>query len=403
MVDKRRWRYLNQRKIGTGKVIYWMSRDIRVEDNWAMIMASDLADSLRSDVEIVFVRVKKFLEARREIFEQLEKAISGVAASAAKRRIKLRVIEGEPAEVIKKLCKDEKIAAIVTDFSPLRIGREWREDVAAEIAIPLYEVDAHNIVPAWIVSDKQEYGAYTIRPKLLRVLPEYLVEYPKEWKSLGNRELKDFAGRVVLFEDKRNDPNAEATSRLSSQLHFGQLSAARVALTIDNAVYLEELIVRRELAENYCLHNANYDNPKGFPAWARETLHEHEKDEREFLYSRDEFEEARTHDKLWNSAQKQMLTTGYMHGFMRMYWAKKILEWSESATQAQATAIYLNNKYEIDGRDPNGYAGIAWSIGGVHDRPWFERPIFGKIRYMNESGCRRKFAVERYIKKWLTN
>ncbi len=253
------------------------------------------------------------------------------------------------------------------------------------------------------MSDKQEYGAYTIRPKLLKVLPEYLVEFPKEWKSLGSRELKDFAGRVVLFEDKRNDPNAEATSRLSSQLHFGQLSAARVALTIDNAVYLEELIVRRELAENYCLHNANYDNPKGFPTWARETLHEHEKDKREFLYSREEFEEARTHDRLWNSAQKQMLTTGFMHGFMRMYWAKKILEWSENAAQAQTTAIYLNDKYEIDGRDPNGYAGIAWSIGGVHDRPWFERAVFGKIRYMNESGCRRKFAVERYIKKWLTN
>jgi deoxyribodipyrimidine photo-lyase len=161
--------------------------------------------------------------------------------------------------------------------------------------------------------------------------------------------------------------------------------------------FLEELIIRRELSDNFCYYEPDYDSFAGFPDWARRTLEEHRKDEREFLYTKKQFEDAATHDELWNAAQREMVTTGKMHGYMRMYWAKKILEWTESPEEALDVAIKLNDKYELDGRDPNGYTGVAWSIGGVHDRPWFERHVFGKVRYMNARGCARKFDVSRYI------
>ncbi|GIR29916.1 MAG: hypothetical protein CM15mP44_1990 [Candidatus Neomarinimicrobiota bacterium] len=130
------------------------------------------------------------------------------------------------------------------------------------------------------------------------------------------------------------------------------------------------------------------------------TLDEHRNDERDYLYPKEQFEEAKTHDHLWNAAQIQMMTTGKMHGYMRMYWAKKIMEWSPSPEIAQQIAIDLNDKYQLDGRDPNGYTGIAWSIGGVHDRAWFERPVYGKIRYMNYNGCKSKFDVAKYVKMY---
>lgn len=191
---------------------------------------------------------------------------------------------------------------------------------------------------------------------------------------------------------------------MSPYLHFGQISAQRVALEVraktDKAdEFLEELLLRRELADNFCHYNQNYDNPDGFPDWARKTIAEHRRDPRTYLYSLEQLEQAETHDALWNAAQMEMVKTQKMHGYLRMYWAKKILEWSESAEQAMAYAILLNDKYSLDGRDPNGYTGIAWSIGGVHDRAWGERAVFGKIRYMSYEGCRRKFDVERYIQR----
>src|SRR5512133_2046312 len=161
--------------------------------------------------------------------------------------------------------------------------------------------------------------------------------------------------------------------------------------------FLEELIIRKELSDNFCFYNPHYDKPEGFPAWAKKTLKEHHKDKREFIYSPEEFESFRTHDELWNAAQKQMVIKGTMPGYLRMYWAKKILEWTRNEEDALRIAIYLNDKYQLDGRDPNGYAGCAWSIGGMHDRAWGEREVFGKIRYMNRKGCERKFDVERYI------
>jgi deoxyribodipyrimidine photo-lyase len=199
------------------------------------------------------------------------------------------------------------------------------------------------------------------------------------------------------------------SSNLSPYLHFGQISAQRIALETykrkhnieTKDAFLEELIVRRELSDNFCFYNKNYDSFDGFPEWAKKTLNEHRKDKREFTYNLEQFEKAKTHDDLWNAAQIEMVKTGKMHGYMRMYWAKKILEWTETPEEALEFSIYLNDKYELDGRDPNGYTGCAWSIGGVHDRAWTERPVFGKIRYMNYNGAKRKFDVKRYIQKYL--
>ncbi|RMD48713.1 MAG: hypothetical protein D6830_06350 [Ignavibacteria bacterium] len=198
-----------------------------------------------------------------------------------------------------------------------------------------------------------------------------------------------------------------ATSNMSPHLHFGNISAQRMAFVLagtddeNHSSYLEELIIRRELSDNYVYYNSNYDNFKGFPNWARRTLDYHRNDEREYLYTLVEFENGATHEELWNAAQKELVSTGKIHGYMRMYWAKKILEWSDSPEEAQRIAIYLNDKYGLDGVDPNGYTGIAWSVGGVHDRAWSERPVFGKVRYMNYNGCKRKFNVEKYIAKQL--
>ena len=166
------------------------------------------------------------------------------------------------------------------------------------------------------------------------------------------------------------------------------------------SAFLEELIVRRELSDNFCFYNKNYDTVEGFPEWARKALDKERTTKREYLYTKEEFEQAKTHDELWNAAQMEMLVTSKMHGYMRMYWAKKILEWTESPEEALEVAIYLNDKYSLDGRDPNGYAGIAWSIGGVHDRSWFSRPVYGTVRYMARSGCDKRFDTKAYIAKW---
>jgi deoxyribodipyrimidine photo-lyase len=317
--------------------------------------------------------------------------------------------------------------------------------VIKNIDISFYEVDAHNIVPCWTASSKQEYAAYTIRPKLRRLLPDFLKPFPHLKKHSHNwgekfispdwarclktldvdrtvtevgwiesgekaafRVMKKFIkNRLDLYDKQRNDPVKDGQSGLSPYIHFGQISAQRIALEVHDAMagknsrdaFIEELIIRRELADNFCFYNTNYANVEGFPAWAKKTLNEHRNDRRKYIYTREQFENALTHDNLWNAAQMEMVKKGKMHGYMRMYWAKKILEWTESPEQAMEIAVYLNDRYELDGRDPNGYAGIAWSIGGVHDRAWNERPVFGKIRYMSYNGLKTKFDIKEYIKK----
>jgi deoxyribodipyrimidine photo-lyase len=232
------------------------------------------------------------------------------------------------------------------------------------------------------------------------------------WIRSGEREahralIKFIKHKLSLYQELRNDPAMDGQSNLCPYLHFGQLSAQRIALEVMKAdaakevkdAFLEELIVRRELSDNFCFYNHDYDSFAGFPDWAKKTLDKHRKDLRAYIYSREQFENGETHDGLWNAAQMEMVKRGKMHGYMRMYWAKKILEWTPSPEIAIETAIYLNDKYELDGRDPNGYTGIAWSMGGVHDRAWNERNVFGKVRFMSYNGCKSKFDIKRYIER----
>jgi deoxyribodipyrimidine photo-lyase len=194
---------------------------------------------------------------------------------------------------------------------------------------------------------------------------------------------------------------------MSPYLHFGQISPLFIALQTHAAkgikkqnkdAYLEELVVRRELSMNYCFYNPHYDSYSGLPDWAQKTLKAHRNDKREYIYSITELERARTHDPYWNAAQREMLLTGKMHNYMRMYWGKKILEWSATPEDAFKNALYLNNKYELDGRDPNSFTGVAWCFA-KHDRPWNERAVFGTVRYMSSSGLERKFDMDAYVQK----
>lgn len=446
MINEKRVRLLQKGNETNGPVIYWMSRDQRVHDNWALLFAQELAVEKKKNLAVVFNLVPTFLEATIRQYGFMIKGLQQVESELNKFNIPFFLTRGNPENEIPLLLNKLNASILVSDFDPLKIKRIWKRDVAKKINIPFFEVDAHNIVPCLFISNKVEFGAYTIRPKIHKALPEFLDEFPElkkmksselqsekinwteiinslevnkkvkevDWIKPGEANaqitLKEFLeSRLDRYAEDRNDPNKNALSNLSPYLHFGQISAQRVALTVEQfykknpsaEAFLEELIVRRELSDNFCYYNPKYNSFEGFPDWAKKTLNDHRKDKREFTYTLEEFEQAKTHDELWNAAQMEMVTTGKMHGYMRMYWAKKILEWSKSPEEALRIAIYLNDKYELDGRDPNGYVGCAWSIGGVHDRAWTERPVFGKIRYMNFNGAKRKFDVQSYIDKHL--
>ena len=438
----------------SGAVIYWMSRDQRAHDNWALLHAAQLAAASGAPLHVAFCLQRSFLGAPLRHFSFMLDGLEQVEAELADHGIAFHLLRGAPGDALPELVAARGAAAVVCDFSPLRVAREWRDAVAAALpdGVGLVEVDAHNVVPAWRASDKQEVGARTLRPKIERLLPEFLTEFPElptmpsgtaaggaaagvrvdwaavragleldasvgpiDWCAAGERAahaaLDDFCrgGRLARFAAKRNDPNAHALSNLSPYYHFGQLAPQRGALRVRDErarhgegvkSFIEESVVRRELADNYCFHQPAYDSLDGAAGWARDSLRLHAADAREHVYTRAELEGARTHEDVWNAAQTELATTGKMHGFMRMYWAKKILEWTASPEDALREAIYLNDKYSIDGRDPNGYVGIAWSVMGVHDMGWAERPIFGKIRYMNYNGCKRKFDVKAYVAQW---
>jgi len=442
MIEKR-GRKRNKHVYKSGPILYWMQREHRVNDNWALLFAQKLAHENNVPLYIVFCLREKFNNSNKRILSFMIKGLKDLEKTCEKFNIPFNIIIGNPETEIVKYINEENIGAIITEFNPLKTERKWRDVISQSISIPFYEVDARNIVPCWIASPKQEFAAYTFRPKITSFLSTYLENYPPVQKqnghfhpfgqplpkilnslkfeknvaesnmfSPGEKEAEKVLSQffVSSFQDyhlHRNDPTKSVTSTLSPYLHFGHISSQRIALEVikshKNASqdsFLEELIVRRELADNYCYYNKYYDSFEGFPSWAQKTLHDHIYDKREHLYTLSQLEKAQTHDPLWNAAMKQALLTGYMHGYMRMYWAKKILEWSPNPGVAQENAIILMDTYFLDGRESSGFTGIAWAIGGVHDRAWFEREIFGKIRYMNFNGAKRKFDTEAYIQKF---
>jgi deoxyribodipyrimidine photo-lyase len=444
MTDPRRIYHLNPVGTQPGCVIYWMQRDQRAIDNWALHYAQERALAIHQPLVVVFCLVPGFLGATIRQYDFMIKGLTVTSRNLGKFNIPFFLLYGLPHDVLPGFAEQMQAGLIVADFNPLRLPMAWKSKVAERISIPFHEVDAHNILPCRHISDKLEYAAFTLRKKVEQQLSEFLTEFPilvrhpdfaafhewigpdwsevmksvrvdrdvpmVDWLLPGENNAADalinfIEERLHTYDTERNIPHRKGQSDLSPYLHFGHLSAQRVAIEImksegnpaSKTAFLEEMIVRRELADNFCLHNPDYDNFNGFQPWARTTLNKHRDDPREYQYTVAQFEHALTHDDLWNAAQREMVVTGKMHGYMRMYWAKKILEWTRSPEEAMAIAIYLNDKYELDGRDPNGYAGIAWAIGGTHDRPWGERSIFGMIRYMNYQGCKRKFDINKYI------
>lgn len=430
-------------------VIYWMEQSQRAEANPALNKALELARQLGKPLLVYFGLTSRYPGATLRAYQFMLEGLQETAATLHALRVPFLLRIEEPPEGIVRLAREVDACAVVGDENPLRHGRAWRETVGRALSIAFLRVDADVVVPA-AAFPQEEWAARTLRPKLHRLLSHYLLPLlppvpsvpwngplpPGEvldvasllsrlsidrsvgpspsftgGRSHGLRRLERFLAEGLYgYHLRRNDPNAEATSRLSPYLHFGQLGVIEVALAVRAsdapepaiAAFLEELIVRRELAINFVRHNPNYDSLEGAPDWARRTLEAHRSDPRPVRYPLSVLEAGATHDLLWNAAQRQMVQTGHMHGYLRMLWAKKLLEWTEDPAEAFAIAVYLNDRYELDGRDANGYAGIAWALGGRHDRPWGpERPILGLIRPISSQAARRKFDTAAYIRRWL--
>jgi deoxyribodipyrimidine photo-lyase len=422
-------------------VLYWSRWNRRADSNHALLFAADLTDRL--ELPLLFLETLGFdRPCASDRFHTFQ--LQGVPATAARLHqtgigfafhLQRRMNDGpHPAQRLAR-----EAAAVVTDECPLP---DPQFDVAA------FAVDSSCIVPAAAIQGRA-YAAYSLRPRIHRLLPLYLkpvpevkVRHPFEGpiaiettevteagipalvaaceidhgvrpalgvpggRTEALRRLNRFLRfRLWRYAREKNEPAARVTSELSPYLHYGHISALEAALAArDYATrnklvteeFLEELIVRRELAFNFVRHSASPDSLEELPDWARATLDAHRGDARRPVYSPDQFEAAATHDALWNAAQRELLLCGTIHGYYRMYWGKKILEWSPTPEEALATMVHLHDRYALDGCDPNTYANLLWCFG-LHDRPWPERPIYGTVRSMSLAGMRRKTDVDGYL------
>jgi len=425
-----------------------MQRAERGIDNHALDVAVHMANELGLPLVVFFSGINNFPYANLRHYYFLNQGLRDVEEDLAERGIGF-VMRRAPHEDHLQFFHDVGAAMVIGDENPMREPERWRTLISKRLAIPFWTVDADVIVPSRML-EKAQFAARTIRPRLKRLLPDFMQPYenPKAakswqrpkgllvddvqldmtrgWKELdrsvlpveefiggthaARKRLKMFVGSMLgSYDRERNRPEVDGTSMLSMYLHFGHIGPLTIALAIEEAVredmslranadaYLDQLITWRELCVNYVLYNDKYDSLEGAEPWALKTIAEHARDERERTYTLKQLEEAKTYDELWNAAQRQMVARGWMHNYVRMYWAKKILEWTPNMKTAMQYAIHLNDKYLLDGRDPNGYGGIAWAIVGKFDRAWGERPVFGKIRYMSGASTGRKFDSRRYI------
>jgi len=440
-------------KRGGKCVLYWMQRSQRGMDNHAVDIAVHGANALGLPLIVYFAAIANFPSANLRHYAFLNQGLPDIEEDLAARNITF-ILRCHPRESHEQMISDVDPALLIGDENPMRAPESWRRTLAERISIPFWTVDADVVVPSKLIV-KAQYGAYTIRPRLYRMLPDYLHPYENPaalhawkrpakfladdarkditagWPQLDRtvppveswhgghhaamKRLHHFTGQLLPADERdRNHPELDGTSMLSPWLHFGHIGPVTIALAVDAAArnhtalqpvrdsFFSELIAWRELAVNFVKYSPDYDNPHCAENWANLSIAEHARDEREHLYTLAQLEHAETHDPLWNAAQQQMLHFGWMHNYMRMYWAKKILEWTPDVATAMSHAIHLNDKYFLDGRDPNGYAGIAWSMVGKFDRPWFDRPIFGKIRYMSGASTGKKFNSKEYIRQMQT-
>ena len=444
MIQESRIRRLNDGPVRPGDyVLYWMQQSQRVEYNHALEYAVDRANELGLPLVVFFGITASFPGANARSLTFMLEGLRGTRETLARRGIGFTARLASPERGVVEL--GARAAMVVTDRGYLRIQKEWRAEAARRLPCLLVQVESDVVVPVESASPKEEYSAGTFRPKITRLLHAYLVPLakrrlrrPSPTAAPPGEDCDDIPGmirrlradvsvpavasirggtieaerklarfikeKLDRFDQLRNDPGEECLSGMAPYLHFGQVAPLRVALAVLESGspgrdrYLEELVVRRELAMNFVHYNERYDSYESLPEWARGTLAKHLRDRRPQVYTKMELEGAATGDRYWNAAQKEMAHTGKMHGYMRMYWGKKILEWSADPREAYATALSLNNRYSVDGRDPNSFAGVAWCFG-KHDRPWGERDIFGMVRYMNARGLERKFDMERYCRR----
>jgi len=429
---------------GGGYVLYWMQQAQRTEYNHALCFSLQKARELNLPLVVGFVLIPDFPEANLRHYRFMLQGLADVRDNLEKAEIPFVLQSGEMVQGVLELAREA--AWVVTDVGYLQVQRDWRKQLAGSLSCPFTAVETDIIVPVGSASEKQEFAARTLRPKLARVKEAFLDTVPVlqgmgrpqelpardageidfesmlSWISVdesvpavsgfkgGEGAAKELLNEFVSadlqdYEKSANDPVSQCTSHMSPYLHFGQISPLEIYKQVkasnapesSKSAFLEQLLVRRELSINFVYYNSGYrDYEKAVPDWALQSLDKHSSDPRPYLYSREDFEQARTHDPYWNAAQIEMLKTGKMHNYMRMYWGKKIIEWTEHPEEAFRIMLYLNNKYELDGRDPNGFAGVAWCFGR-HDRPWQERQVFGKIRYMNARGLKRKFKIDEYV------
>ena len=444
MIQKARIKVLNKKDVKKGAyVLYWMQASQRAEYNHALEYAILRANELRQPIVVFFGITDHFPEANERHYAFMLEGLREVRRSLEKRGIQMVILHKSPELGAVQVARRASLA--VVDQGYLKIQKKWRNDAGNQMDCPLIQIESDVVVPVEEASPKEEYSAATLRPKIHKKLKHFLTSLKEHdplvdscclsfdsfdvedieiaLSKLGiDRSVKkvtSFHGgtkearkhlqvflqeRLDQFPELRNDPTLDYLSHMSPYLHFGQISPLFVALKASETkspgteAFLEELIVRRELSMNFVLYNEKYDSFEAVPDWAKKTLRVHQKDRRQYTYTLEEMESAKTHDPYWNAAQKEMIIQGKMHGYMRMYWGKKIIEWSKTPEEAFRIAVYLNNKYELDGRDPNGFTGAAWCFG-KHDCPWGNRPIFGNVRYMNDKGLKRKFDSGGYVKK----
>ena len=446
MIEKARVQVMKEDdgKQGT-YVLYWMQQAQRVRYNHALTYAIEEANARKLPVVVVFGLTDDYPEANERHYAFMLAGLRDVTVALKKRKIRFVMKHQSPDEAALSLAKDA--ALLVMDRGYLKIQKLWRSRVVADAPCGVVQVESDVVVPVDVVTDKEEYAARTIRPKIHKVLDDYLVPLDEVKVKKSSLEM-DFEGLDILdvegvlakmkidrsvgrvdtfvggetvaqkmlksflesrlkgYDTRRNDPNVNGVSHMSPYLHFGQISPLDILLqmqdvageTEDTEAYLEELVVRRELSMNFVHQNVDYDQYDALPDWAKKTLAKHEDDVRDYVYDLETWEAGDTHDPYWNAAQMEMVKTGKMHNYMRMYWGKKIIEWSETPQVAFEMALFLNNKYELDGRDANSFTGVAWCFG-KHDRPWKERDVFGTVRYMNAKGLKRKFDADGYVAK----
>ena len=446
-VQNERIQPLNDKETRDGSyVLYWMQSSQRADCNHALEYAVQRANDLDGKVLVVFGLTDDYPEANLRHYTFMLEGLKDVQEALKDRNVKMVVRRGSPDDVALEAGRDASL--IVTDRGYMRPQRAWREKVAENADCAVVQVESDVVVPVELASDKKEYAARTLRPKITGYLDDFLVELkptPVEKSSLNMKAdgldlsnldkvlddmdldrsvepvshlftggesaaettLDDFLkNKFGSYVENRNQPQTDDVSHMSKYLHYGHISPVYLALRIKDAgaaqenidSYVEEVVVRRELSMNFVYYTEDYDSMSCLPGWAQETLEEHKDDDREYVYTRKQLEDAETHDEYWNAAMREMRYTGYMHNYMRMYWGKKILEWTNTPEHAYKTTLYLNNKYFLDGRDPNSFANVSW-VFGQHDQGWKERPVYGKVRYMSSGGLERKAKPKQYVEK----